>query len=187
MSETRRRFLSKSSQISIFPLFTLAHSLSACSSSITERKGEFFRMDDGETWYIGNTRKAKITIKVSKVQNPYAGFSLLKEIIPPGDFIPEHKHQNEDEFIFIEKGCANVLIGEDEKTLNPGDLGFVPKQTWHGLKNEGNDYVHMLFGYSPAGFEDYFRQIGVRKTTELPNLSGSEFESISKKYGVIYK
>jgi quercetin dioxygenase-like cupin family protein len=187
MLETRRRFLFKSGQISMLPLFTLAHSFSACSSSTAGKKGEFFRMDDGETWYIGNTRKAKVTIKVSKAQNPSAGFSLLKEIIPPGDFIPEHKHQNEDEFIFIEKGAAKVLIGEDNETLNPGDLAFIPKQIWHGLKNEGNDYIHMFFGYSPAGFEDYFRQIGVRKTTDSPNLTGSEFEIIGKKYGVTYR
>jgi len=187
MFETRRRFLSKSSQISILPLFSLVHSLSACSSSRAGGKGEFFKMDEGETWYIGNTRKAKVTIKVSRIQNPSAGFSLLKEIIPPGDFIPEHKHQNEDEFIFIERGIANVLIGENEETLNPGDLAFVPKRSWHGLKNEGNDYVHMFFGYSPAGFEDYFRKIGVRKTIETPNLSASTFESINKKYGVTYR
>ena len=34
-------------------------------------------------------------------------------------------------------------------------MASIPKDTWHGLKNNGIDYVHMFFVYSPAGFEDY--------------------------------
>lgn len=187
MSDTRRTFLFKSAQLGALPIFSVVSSMSGCSTDDSERKGEILRSNDGEVWYIGNTRKAKVTIKISKTQNPSCQFSLLNEIIPPGDFIPVHKHHSEDEFIFIERGIANVLVGEDEEILKPGNIAFIPKQTWHGLKNEGNDYVHMFFGYSPAGFEDYFRKIGVRKTTETPNLSASAFDSINKKYGVSYR
>lgn len=184
----RRDFLKHSFPAVILPSTVIPGLLASCQNRDNHgRRPIVIRQSTGEIWYIGNTRKARVTIKHSKNDDPSILTSILHEIIPPRDFIPEHKHSHEDEFIYIERGEANVLVGTESEILMPGDLAYIPKNTWHGLKNEGHDYVHMLFGYSPAGFEDYFRRIGVRKSTENPNLSPSDFEAINKKYGVIYR
>ena len=169
-------------------LVSLAGLAGSCSESCAHgSKGQILYAGAGEVYYIGNRRKAKVTIKISKASDPCTPMSLLSEIIPPGDYIPVHQHLNEDEFIFIYRGNASVFVEHEEQEMLPGDLAFIPRKKWHGLKNKGNEYVHMIFGYSPAGFEDYFRAIGTKSIKDKTNLSPEAWEETSKKYGVIYR
>lgn len=53
-------------------------------------------------------------------------------------------------------------FGEIEHAVMPGSMALVPRSVWHGLRNSGDEMLRMVFGYMLAGFEDYFREIGVR-------------------------
>lgn len=188
MASTRRKFIRESGPLSLISLLAMDATLNSCSTEqTTSMPSRFCKEEDGEVVYIGSTRKAKVIIKFSKANHPGITTSFLTEIIPPGDYIPEHKHLNEDEFIFIQRGEAMVMVDEKNEKLQPGDLAFIPRRTWHGLKNQGNDYIHMLFGYSPAGFEDYFRTIGVESVKDNLNFSKEDWDRTSKKYGVVYR
>lgn len=183
MKYSRRSFLNSAG---IAGIFGISNYLNACTST-RNSDGILMDAEEGEIVYIGNQRKAKITFKISEKSHPTTEFSLLTEIIPPGDFIPEHKHLNEDEFIFIYRGMAEVQIADEVKTIQPGGIAYIPRGNWHGLKNNGNDYVHMFFGYSPAGFEDYFRAIGVKSVQDKLGFSKEDWDRTSRKYGVIYR
>jgi Cupin domain len=86
--------------------------------------------------------------------------SFLSESFLPGDEVPVHKHANEDEPIFIHRGSGLLTLGEKEFRVDEGAVALVPKGTWHGLKNTATDNVEMRFGYMPAGFEGFFREVG---------------------------
>ena len=43
---------------------------------------------------------------------------------------------------------------------NPGDLIFKPREQWHTFWNAGDAPARVLEIISPAGFENYFRELG---------------------------
>ncbi len=184
METPRRTFLKYSG------LAGLSLLLSSCQEKDTPEETSVSRVfppEEGETWYIGFAHMAKVTILVSRTEESVPGMSLLTELIPPGDGIPEHRHLNEDEFIWIQSGSALVKVGEREVKLEPGGMAYVSRGTWHGLRNKSTDPVIMFFGYTPSGFEDYFRAIGVKDPDRRLQFSGQEWELISRRYGVEFR
>lgn len=186
MMNNRRTFLQKLGVFSTLCLTGMHNSLGA-NNAIRDTDGLIIKANEGEVRYIGNTRKAKVNIKVSKTPDYSPEISLLTELITPEDGIPTHKHLNEDEFLFVQKGTVEITLGDDIQTGEHGDLIYVPKNTWHGFKNTGKEDVTLLFGYSPSGFEDYFRQIGTVRIDEELGFTSEDWIRTNKKYGVVYK
>lgn len=106
--------------------------------------------------------------------------SLLTEDIKPGDGIPVHKHSSGEELIFIEKGNGLFTFGDQQYEVAPGSMALVPRTVWHGLRNESNEMLRMVFGYTPSGFEDYFRAIGVKPEKPWKELTGEDWQQINK-------
>lgn len=142
--------------------------------------------EEGEVYLIGE-RKGRVTIKVDKQNKGIETLSLLNEEIMPGDGIPVHKHSSEEELIFIEKGTGVLTFGDEQYEVKSGSMALVPRRVWHGLRNESNEMLKMVYGYTPAGFEDYFRAIGVKPGEPWKELSGKEWQQINNKFGVVYR
>lgn len=142
--------------------------------------------NEGEVYLIGK-RQGRITIKADRKKEGIKTMSLLSEDIRPGDGIPVHKHLAEEEFIFIEKGNGKLTFGDKIHEVTQGSMALVPRTVWHGLKNESDEMLRMVFGYSPAGFEDYFRAIGVRPGEQWKKLSNNDWNQINQKFGVVYR
>src|SRR6516164_1726396 len=117
---------------------------------VSEDEGEAFRLRDGS---------AIVRIKIAKTQGPVA-ISFLSESFSTGDEVPVHKHANEDELIFLHRGSGLLTFGEKEIQVHEGAVALVPKGIWHGLKNTGSGDLEMRFGYTPSGFEGFFREVG---------------------------
>lgn len=149
--------------------------------------GLIIKADEGEVRYIGNTRKAKVIIKIAKTEAFTPEMSLLSELITPGDGIPVHKHANEEEFLLVQQGQVEITLGEQTQMGGPGDLIYVPKGTWHGFLNTSDANVVLFFGYSPAGMEDYFRKIGTTDIDEDLGFTPNDWIATNKKYGVVYR
>jgi len=142
--------------------------------------------DEGEVYLIGE-RQGRITIKVDKQNKGVETISLLTEDIKPGDGIPVHKHSSEEELIFIEKGNGIFTFGDEEFEVTTGSMALVPRMVWHGLRNESNKILRMVFGYTPSGFEDYFRAIGVKPGEPWKDLTGEDWRQINNKFGIVYR
>ena len=151
----------------------------------SNKKGIVRNADEGETYFV--RENTPITIKVSKKKDGVDSVAICTEEIPLSGGIPIHKHLNNDEFFFFHKGNGTFILDEQEFTVNEGSTAFVPRGTWHGLKNTGNELLVFTFGFSPAGFEDFFRQIGTLKGTPFKTKTHDEVASIAKKFGMVYK
>jgi mannose-6-phosphate isomerase-like protein (cupin superfamily) len=77
---------------------------------------------------------------------------------------PLHRHALEDEYSFILTGRVGALLGEEVLEGGPGDLIFKPRNQWHTFWNAGDEPARILEVISPAGFEEFFR--------ELSNMGG---------------
>jgi oxalate decarboxylase/phosphoglucose isomerase-like protein (cupin superfamily) len=90
-------------------------------------------------------------------------------------------------WFFFSKGNGTFLWDEEEIKISAGSTAFVPRGTWHGLRNTGTELLIFTFGYSPAGFEDFFRQIGTFKGNPFKAKAPEEFKLLAQKYGIVYK
>ncbi|WP_018615325.1 cupin domain-containing protein [Segetibacter koreensis] len=87
----------------------------------------------------------------------------------------------------MQLGEGTLTLDEDTIKVNTGDVVFVPRDTWHGLDNTGNENLQMVFQYSPAGFEEYFIENGTLTGMATKERTAEEYAATEKKYGMIYK
>jgi quercetin dioxygenase-like cupin family protein len=93
--------------------------------------------------------------RFSLVEHPMSARALVA---------PLHKHTREDEYSFVLEGHVGALLGDEVIIGKPGDLIFKPRNQWHTFWNAGDQPARILEIISPAGFEEFFR--------ELINLGG---------------
>ena len=95
---------------------------------------------------------------------------------------PLHRHTREDEYSYVLQGRMGALLGDDVVEAGPGDLVFKPRDQWHTFWNAGDEPCRILEIISPAGFEDFFR--------ELDGLGGAiaadpeELAHLNGRYGL---
>ena len=181
---SRRKFLQQGSVgiLLIFARPAIGFSSSSSTASfgglvVSDEEGEAVRIRDGS---------AIVRIKVAKTQGAES-VSFVSSSFRPGDEIPVHKHSNEDEFIFLHRGSGLFTLGEKELPIKEGAFALVPKGTWHGLKNTDIENIEMRFGYSPAGFEGFFREVGTPLNHPFVSKTKEERRAIAKKWGMLYK
>ena len=179
---TSRRQFFKRGSLGVLPFVLPSSMFSKYASDfegiiVNETDGEPFRLRDG---------RAVVKIKISKRQGA-ASMSVLTSTVPTNDAIRIHKHLNEDEIFFIRQGTGLFTLGEREYPVSTGSIIFIPKGIWHGLKNTGTEEIATVFGYSPAGFEDFFKELGTAADKPFVEKTTEERKAIAKKWGMVYK
>ncbi|HEV7782281.1 MAG TPA: cupin domain-containing protein [Chitinophagaceae bacterium] len=149
-------------------------------------KGFVVHEAEGEHIITGR-RKAPMNIKFSKQTHGIDNISFCTEDIVPGGKIRVHKHLNEDEFIFFHKGEGKFTLDDKDFEIKAGTIVFVPKGVWHGLENNGEENIYMVFGYSPFGFEGYFRENGTPAGIPAKERTAEEYAETERKYGIVFK
>jgi mannose-6-phosphate isomerase-like protein (cupin superfamily) len=102
-----------------------------------------------------------IRISGEDTSGAYAIFDFW---IPPGHGSPPHVHHREDETFIVQQGELTFFIGtsRDRLVARPGSIIHAPKSVPHFFRNEGEVPVQALTIVTPAGFENFFREIGVK-------------------------
>ena len=87
-------------------------------------------------------------------------FSLVEHPLPARALgAPLHTHHNEDEYSYVLEGRFGVQLGDEVLEAGPGDLLFKPRGVAHAFWNAGDQPARLLELISPAGFENYFREL----------------------------
>jgi quercetin dioxygenase-like cupin family protein len=87
-------------------------------------------------------------------------FSLVEHPLPPRALgAPLHTHRNEDEYSYVLEGRIGVQLGDEVIEAGPGELVFKPRGVAHAFWNAGDEPARLLELISPAGFENYFREL----------------------------
>lgn len=94
-------------------------------------------VDDDPDDYRPNSSVAIVLDPVRSDGKFVNGLTVLFERIAPGDRIPLHTHMVEEEVLFIDAGTAEVVLGEERRTVGPGAVIFVPSGTPHQACNVG--------------------------------------------------
>ncbi len=106
-------------------------------------------------------------------------FSIVHHPIAPRALAaPLHFHHNEDEYSYVLEGTLGALLGDDVVTAGPGTWVMKPRKQWHTFWNAGDTPCHIIEVISPAGFEDYFREVAAAWGDP------QAFAAISRKYAL---
>ena len=184
--KSRRKFLQLGLVGAITSFFTSLPKRSSAQFVVDTPKGIVVQEDEGRRIIMGRS-KAAMTIKISKATSNVDSISFCTEDIVPGRKIPVHKHLNNDELIFIQGGEGLFTLDEEITTVKSGAVIFVPRGVWHGLENTGKENIRMNFGYTPAGFEEYFVENGTAVGDPPKQKTPEEYAATEKKYGMVYK
>lgn len=86
--------------------------------------------------------------------------AIFEDIVEPGVGPGRHIHHGQDEtFLFLE-GAFDVEIDGVLYHMEPGDIGFVPRETVHAFKNVGSIPGRLRYIFSPAlQMEEMFRAL----------------------------
>src|SRR5215210_2113895 len=88
------------------------------------------------------------------------GFSLVEHPLPPRALgSPLHTHRNEDEYSYVLEGRVGVQLGDEVIEARAGDLVSKPRGLAHAFWNAADEPARLLELISPAGFENYFREL----------------------------
>lgn len=63
---------------------------------------------------------------------------------------PPHFHPNEEQFILVMEGRANMILGEETRVIGRGDLIHIPRSVRHGIHIVEAPFVFFT-AKSPAG------------------------------------
>ena len=101
----------------------------------------------GVHWKInGPTTESRFAV----VHHPIAAHALAA---------PLHRHRDEDEYSYVVEGTLGALLGSGVVIARPGTWVVKPRGQWHTFWNAGDTPCHIIEIISPAGFENYFREV----------------------------
>lgn len=110
-------------------------------------------------------------------------FCVIDMHVPPGGGPPPHRHAFEETFILLE-GEMELTFRGNKTTVRAGDTINVPSNAPHQFHNASSLAVRMICICSPAGNDDFFREVGVpvaTRTTPPPALDGEQMVAFLKK------
>ena len=141
------------------------------------------REEGQAVWFLG----ALLIVKATGEQTGGA-FSLIDNVGPPAGASPYHVHHNEDEAVYVYEGEITFYVGVERIKAEPGTWVYAPREVPHGFRIEGASPAKMLLLYTPAGFEQYFVEVGepARELT-LPPAERPDIErltSVGAKYDI---
>ncbi|MHA1631343.1 MAG: cupin domain-containing protein [Candidatus Freyarchaeota archaeon] len=72
-----------------------------------------------------------------------AGFGLIE--VPPGGTFGPHQHPEREEIYYVLSGTGSIIIGEEEIPAEEGLTLYVSGEDPHGLKNDGEKPLTVMF------------------------------------------
>ena len=125
-------------------------SLNIGRSPITGEGGE--RADLGGLGIVWKIDGADSDERFSVIHHPLGPRALAA---------PLHRHSREDEYSYVLSGTLGAILGDEVVSAGPGTWVFKPRGQWHTFWNGGDAPCEIIEVISPAGFENYFRELAV--------------------------
>ena len=122
------------------------------------------------------------TYLVTGEQSGGSYFTLLVDVAPNGG-PPPHVHHREEEQFYILYGELTFSVGNQTFQANTGDFVHIPRETIHSFKN-GQIPSKLLSTFSPAGIEDFFREVGEPVQSRLTSTPRVTEQTIARLFAV---
>lgn len=110
--------------------------------------------------------------------------SVVEHPFPPRALVPPHLHTREDEYSIVTEGRIGFRSGDREVVLGPGGYITKPRNEMHAMWNAGDTPARMIEIISPAGFEEFFRELADLVATGPP--AAETTAALAGRYGLTF-
>jgi Cupin domain len=93
-----------------------------------------------------------------------------------------HLHTREDEYSIVTEGEIGFRSGDREVVLGAGGYITKPRNEMHAMWNAGDVPARMIEVISPAGFENFFKEVSELLTSGPPDMA--EIATLAANYGL---
>ena len=110
-------------------------------------------------------------------------FTLIDMHVPPGGGPPPHRHDFEETFILLDGELQAIFRGE-KSTVHAGETIHIPANAPHQFHNAASKPVRMLCICSPAGQEEFFKELGTvvaTRTAPPPRIDAAQEAAFIRK------
>ena len=110
-------------------------------------------------------------------------FCVVDMHVPPGGGPGPHRHDFEETFLLLE-GEVQLTFRGKKSTARAGDTVNIPSNAPHQFHNASSETVRLLCICSPAGQENFFREVGVpvaTRTSAPPKLDKDQQQQFLEK------
>ena len=134
------------------------------------------RPGEGET--IGGPN----TVTIKATGNDTGDSLYLGEgVIAPGfPGPPPHRHRTVHDMFYVLEGTLTMRVGDESLELEPGSFVCVPPGVVHTFSNQSEAPVRFLNFNTPAGWENYMRDLGAALAEGTP--TPEELGRIASRY-----
>jgi len=148
------------------------------------------RLDDRALEHIhlaGGTYTVLISGKESNGQ-----YCLFNFNVPPCAGPGHHRHDFEEMFHILE-GEAELHFRGKKTTVHAGEIVNIPANAPHFFRNVSDEKLRILCVCSPAGQEDFFREMGTPAASRdepAPKPTAEEMQALKEKaqrLGLVYR
>ena len=102
--------------------------------------------------------------------------------VPRGRPCTAHLHTREDEYSIVTEGEIGFRSGDREAVLGAGGYITKPRGELHTMWNAGSTPARMIEVISPAGFENFFRDLADLTTGGAPPFEA--IATLAEAYGL---
>jgi quercetin dioxygenase-like cupin family protein len=163
----------------------MTHPLSRADTTIPaddpERNLKLARSDDPNLPHIGLVGDT-YTILVAG-HDTGGRYCLIDMHIPPGGGPPPHRHDFEEMFSVLEGEIEATFRGK-KTIIRAGETINIPANAPHQFQNKSGQPARLLCLCSPAGQEEFFKEVGVavatRTTSPAPLDEQAEAAFVAK-------
>jgi mannose-6-phosphate isomerase-like protein (cupin superfamily) len=114
-----------------------------------------FVVQPGEGENLRGPAGGPTTLK-ARAETTNGAFTLLENIVAPGQGPPLHLHIREDEMYYILGGHLRFKADDRMFDAPTGSFMFIPRGTPHCFQNIGDAPAKILVMFTPAGMERFF-------------------------------
>jgi mannose-6-phosphate isomerase-like protein (cupin superfamily) len=113
---------------------------------------------EGERHVIGG--QSSVTIKATGGDT--AGTFYLGEVVVAPGFPgpPPHVHDRLHDVFYVLEGTLTMRLGDETRAVGAGSFVCVPPGVVHTFSNPSDAPVRLLNFNTPAGWEEYMRELG---------------------------
>ena len=134
----------------------------------------------------------RIRVRSTQTSNQFACAEVL--VMPKQMGPAPHYHKELDEVMFVQKGVASVLVGEEVHEVKTGGWHVRPRNVTHTFWNAQDEPLVFFDMYFNQNFEDYLEEIFLKIMPEMAKQnktrSDPEFakriEAVGAKFGIVF-